>query len=336
MPSERQVRWAEFRVLVVTIVAAAILTVFMYLLTGGTLFQAKATLYVYVPDAGGLGPGTPVRVDGIGVGKVSGVKLSRSNQPARTVQLTISVERNHLAAIPVDSTADLGNESMLGDKFIEIKSGSSSVHVSPGGEIPLRSQSSSLDLVQFAAVLRTVDGTLRELEDGATPLGQFVQGDQMYRDLLRRLVQIQRGLRSVGSSTSQIGGLLFTDKTFRQLDAPLVELDQTLARIQSGQGPMGEMLRDSAQYDEWRAAMVDLRRAVAGIRGGPLVQTDSSYRQWNRSLASFLQQVDELNSSPAFSSSEMYDNLTGMASELRSSLQDFQANPHKYMRIKVF
>jgi phospholipid/cholesterol/gamma-HCH transport system substrate-binding protein len=336
MPSARQIHWAKFRVLVVTAAATVILTVLLYLLTGGTLFQRKATLYLYIPDASGVGPGSPVRVDGIGVGKVASVKLSGSNRPARIVQVALSVELGHMAHIPVDSTADIGTDTLLGDKFIGIRSGTSAAHVTPGGEIALKPEVTSLDLVQFAVELRTVDATLREIEQGTSPLGQFVLGDDMYRNVLHRLVQIQRGLRAMTDTTSQIGGLLYTDKIFRQIDAPLVALDQTLARIQSGQGPVGQMLRDSAQYDRWRAAFADLRQSVAEFRSGPLVESDATYQQWNRVLASLVERVDEMNGSPLVTSSEMYDNLNGLAIEMRSTLRDFRENPRKFLRLKVF
>jgi len=76
MPHARGALWARFRVTVAALVAAAILSVIVYLLTGGTLLQEKTTLYLYMPDATGLGTGTPVRVNGTTVGKVGvGVKL---------------------------------------------------------------------------------------------------------------------------------------------------------------------------------------------------------------------------------------------------------------------
>jgi len=336
MPSARQIRWAKFRVLVVAAVAGTILCVLFYLLTGGTLLERKATLYLYIPDASGLGPGSPVRVDGIGVGKVSRVSLSGSKQPARVVRVALSVEHSHLIHIPVDSTADIGADTLLGDKFVGIQSGHSASTIRPDGEIALKPEATTLDLAQFAVQLRTVDVTLRAIEDGTSPLGQFVLGDDMYRDLLRRLDQIHRGLRSVEDANTQIGGLVYTDKTFRQIDAPLLALDQTLARMQSGQGAAGRLLFDSAQYDQLRAVLVDLRRSVAEFRAGPMVQSDGTYQRWRRSLSSLVERVDEVNAGPLFNSSEMYDNLNGLAIEMGRSIRDFRENPRKFLRMKVF
>ena len=62
MPHPRQIRWAMFRVATLILVAVLILSVLFYLLTGASLFEQKAWLYIYIPDATGLGSGSPARV----------------------------------------------------------------------------------------------------------------------------------------------------------------------------------------------------------------------------------------------------------------------------------
>ena len=49
MSSTRGVGWARFRVAAVTVAALAILSVLLSLLSGGTFFQPKVTVYLYVP-----------------------------------------------------------------------------------------------------------------------------------------------------------------------------------------------------------------------------------------------------------------------------------------------
>src|SRR5882757_7034393 len=106
MPSVQRVRWARFRVTITGLVALAILAVVVVLLTGGTLFQPQAFLYLYIPDGTGLGPGIPVGVDGIQVGKVDTVTLSGLSEPHRVVKVTMKVRRDLLQSITEDSTAE--------------------------------------------------------------------------------------------------------------------------------------------------------------------------------------------------------------------------------------
>src|SRR4051812_47277896 len=98
MPSVERVRWARFRVAVTTLVGLSILATLVILLTGGTLFQPRSNLYLFLPDATGIAAGSPVRVDGIQVGKIDTVALSGSSQPNRVVKVTMIVDRDRLAS----------------------------------------------------------------------------------------------------------------------------------------------------------------------------------------------------------------------------------------------
>jgi len=339
VPSARHIRWAKFRVLTVSAAAVVILSILAYLLTGGTLLTKRATMYLYIPDATGLGPGAPVRVDGIGVGKVRSVDLSGSTEPNRVVKVTMAVERDRLASIPDDSTAQIASETMIGDKFVDISSGTSRHFVSPGEEIVFQGSPDllkSLDIGQFEQRLKVVSALLDDIEQGRSDLGQFIMGEQMYNDLRKRFAQIQSGVQAVASTTSEVGRELYTDQLYRQISQPLVELDRSLARLQSGQGSAGQFLRDSAQYDKLRSDMEDLRRSIADLRAAEFVRSDSLYADWNRRVLSLIESVDAFNRGPAMTTTQAYDNLNGLARELRDTVRDFRQNPRKYMRIKVF
>src|SRR5262252_4961506 len=156
MPSVERVQWAKFRVLVMSLVGLVILGTLLFLLTGGTVFKDHATLYLYVPDATGIGVGSPAEVNGIPVGRVSEVRLSRSRDPNRVVRISIKVERTVLQSIPAESYAQLSVSSPVGDKYVDITSHGSGVR-SPNTEITYREEPDlfkSLDLTGFEKQLR--------------------------------------------------------------------------------------------------------------------------------------------------------------------------------------
>src|ERR1017187_9748819 len=339
MPSARQVRWAKFRVLTLCVAALVILSTLAYLLTGGSVLTEKATMYLYIPDATGLGPGAPVRVDGIGVGKVRSAALSGSSEPNRVVRVTMTVERARLASIPDDSTAQVASETMIGDKFVDISSGRSRHFVSPGGEIGFQGSPDllkSLDIGQFEQRLKVVSALLDDIEQGRSGVGQLVQGEQMYGDLRKRFSQVENGIRAAASTTSNVGHELYTDQIYQRISQPLIDLDRSLARLQSGQGEAGQLLRDSAQYDKLRSDTEDLRRSIADLRAAEPMRSDTLYTDWNRRLLSLIESVDAFNRGPAMTTSAAYDNLNGFARELQDTVRDFRQNPRKFLRIKVF
>jgi phospholipid/cholesterol/gamma-HCH transport system substrate-binding protein len=338
MPEVQQVEWARFRVGVVAIVAIAILSTLLYLLTGGTVFKEKSTLYLFVPDATGIGPTSPVEVDGIVVGKVREVRLSGSPDPSRVVRVSIAVERTMLQSIPAESFAQLSVASPVGDKYVDITSHGAGVRM-PNTEITFREEADlfkTLDLTGLEQQLRDIDKILSDIETGASPLGQFVQGRQMYDDLRRRFSQMERDVRAAANTTGEVGQALYSDTLYRQLLAPIQALDQTLAQIQSGQGAMGQMLRQTAQYEQARAMLGGLRLTVEGLHSGALFQSDELYTGWNRTVMSMIRTVDQVNRDPMFRSSAAYDNLNGFAAETAKTLRDFRQNPKKYLRMRVF
>jgi phospholipid/cholesterol/gamma-HCH transport system substrate-binding protein len=337
MRSRQRVKWAQLRTFAVCFVAVAILGVLLYLLTGGTMFTEKAALLLYVPDATGVGEGSPVRVNGILVGKVDRVALSGSRDPKRVVRITLRIERNSLAMIPVGSSAQLGTDTLIGDKFVDITGRGRGV-TPPNSELPYEEPTDifkTLDFAQFETRLREMETILNDIEAGRSRVGQFVTGRKFYDDVRRELGQIERGVHLAASTTGSFGKEVYTERLYRRLLAPVTDLDQSLARLQAGQGA-GSWLRDSAQHDRWLSAVRGARESIEGIRASTFIQSDALWTSLNSWAQSFARSVDEFNSGPTFGSPQMYESWNGAARELERGMKDFREHPQKYLRLKIF
>jgi len=339
MPTPQQVIWAKFRVTMAVIAAVAIFSVLAYLMTGGTLLTAKATVYTYINDATGLGSDSSVRVNGVDVGLVKTVTLSGSNQPDRVVRVTLEIEQEHLRDIPVDSSVQVSTDNVVGDKFVDITRGRSTVFIQRNAELAFKPQPEllkTLDLTQYEVQVRTVEATLDDIEQGRSEFGKFVQSDDTYRDLLRWAGDLQKGLRATARTTDQIGSLIYTDQLYRQIQQPAVQLDASLARIQAGQGDLGRLLRDDTQYAQIQDTVAGLRKSLASLQSNAFLQSDEQYANWNRMLDSLLRSLDDFRTSPMLGTSAEYENWTGAARQLRDTLADFRKDPRKYLRFKLF
>ena len=296
MPSAGHVKWAKFRVLAVSLAAMSVLGTVVYLLTGGSLLEQRAQIYLYIPDATGLEKGSLVRVDGIDVGKVSAVDLTGSNRPDRIVRVTLTVMRERLASFTIDSVAQLSADTLIGDQFVDVTSGTAAQAIRDGGELIYKNQPEmlkSLDLTQFTQQLRVVDATLTDLEQGRSQFGKFFQDTEFYNDLSRRLKELHAGIRAAVGTNTTVGSLLNSDQMSRQVGDLLAHLDESLAQLESGQGDFGRLLRDSGQYDQLLAGVRDLHKSVAALGGGPLLESEAQYNEWNQRLAGWIQSVDE-------------------------------------------
>jgi len=339
MPSVSRVGWAKFRVTAVALVAVLILCTLLYELFGGVLLAPKTVIYLYIPDATGLSGESPVRVDGIDVGRVSTVEFSGSPQAARAVKVALLLYRDRLDRIPADSVAQISSDSLIGDKFVDITGGKSPRSIAAEGEMIYKDQPEllrSLDLTQFTRELRLVDETLTDIEQGRSQFGKFYQGDSFYNDLLRRMVELQKGIRAAVSTTGAVGSLLNSDRLHAQASDLFVQLDQAIAKVQSGQGTAGQLLRDSARYDQLLSKVQEFRRSLEAASKNDLLQSDDAYVSANRTLGALIRSVDELNLNRQMTSTAVYDNLNGSLKELQDSLRDFRLNPKKYLRLKIF
>ena len=337
MRSRELVKWAQLRVFAITSVALLILGTLLYLVTGGMLLAEKASLFLYIPDATGLTESSPVRVNGIDVGRVDRVALSGSRDPKRVVRVTLTVERKSLSMIPVGSYAELGTDTPVGDKFVDVTSRGRGT-TPPNSELPYQEPSDlfkTLDFAQFEARLRQMDGILTEIEGGRGRVGVFVTGTKIYDDVRREMGKIEKAMRAASSTTSDFGREVYTERLYRQLLAPLTDFDQSLARLQSGQGA-GAWLRDSAAHDKLLASVKGARESIAGIRTSPFIQSDALYESVNRWTISMTRTVDDLNTGSLFGAPQTYESLTGTAKNLEATMKDFRENPRKYLRLKIF
>ena len=339
MPSAQQVNWAKVRASAVILAGLVILGTVVYLLTGGTFLEPRTQIYLYLPDATGVAPGSPVRVDGIGVGKVILVELSGSNEPNRVVKVTMSIERDRLTSITDDSTAQTTSDTIIGDKFVDVTSGTGPKHLMPRGEIQFKGSGDvmqRLDLAQFQQRLHLMEVLLDEIEQGKSPLGELIMGETIYNGLRDKVADLQRGIHVAADTTTAVGQALYTDALYRKITEPVRQLDESLARLQSGQGVGGTLLRNPLQYEQALTQVAALRRSIDGLHGAEMITGERSYNDWTRQVAAIIRQVDQFNAGPLLTTSAVYDNLQGMAKELQTTTKEFRENPRKFLRIKLF
>jgi phospholipid/cholesterol/gamma-HCH transport system substrate-binding protein len=306
MPTARQITWSKIRVVFVAVAALSILSVLVFLLTGGTLFQPKSTLYLYIPDATGLASGSLVRVDGINVGKVKSVALSGLNEAGRVVKLTLQIDAQYLPSIPEGSYAQTETATAIGDRYINITRGTGATPMPPNATLPFRAQPESLqtiDLEQFTTQLRDVSALLDEIEQGKNPTGQLLLTDNLWNNVRGQIAGFEREIQSLRKPGNPIGKLLYSDGDYRRIHDRLMEFDRTLADLESGQDSVAKKLATNALYDQLLTRLKDLKGSIQQLGSTPLVQSGDTYAQWNRTLESFIQTLDQSEINPLLCSS---------------------------------
>ncbi len=186
------------------------------------LFQRHARYEVRFEHVGGLVPGSAVWLNGVVVGAVEEVELPTDpNQPQINVRFRI--DERLAERVRADSTVRIRTLGLLGDRYLEISSGSpSQPQLAPGSVI-----------------------TGREPTDVAAVLSQG--GDAMTNILaistsLRRILErVERGEGVLGElTTSPESGR----KVVERLDSVLEQTDALLKNVQAGKGALGRLIND--------------------------------------------------------------------------------------------
>lgn len=336
------------------IAAMTILGVLIFLLTGEkNIFARSAVLYTYMSDSAALTTGAAVRLNGIYIGKIVAVELSGSADPNRVVRIAMSVQRDKLPSIPVDSQAGISAENVLGTKYINIKKGTSPRTIQPGGEVR------SLDVQEFEelvrqgyntlasinSTLRRIDNLVSQVEAGKGTVGKLLTDEELHRRLLGAVTEVHKVTETVSAGKGTLGRLLYDEGLYDRMLAAVQRVETLVADVQQGQGTAGRLLRDPALYDDARAAIAEFRQVAADLNAGKgtagrLLKDETAYRQIQDLLAKLDGMFERINAGQGtmgqlLVNPQLYESLHGATSELRSLIQDVRANPKKFLRIKL-
>jgi len=230
-------RSREIRVGLVILGAMLVLAAGIFLIgSKNNLFARKTRYYVEFDSVAGLKPGSPVQLDGVDVGTIEKVVLSENPQK-KDIRVWIRIDDDYTARIrgPVDpnalvkeqpaSRARIKTLGLLGDKFIDLNSGSP---VYP--PIPEEGQI-------LAAQPTNVDALIASGED---VMDNVVEISHSLNKILARM---ERGEGILGQLTSDT-------PEGRRLQGSLVGASESLERIalkvENGQGPIPRLLNAHA------------------------------------------------------------------------------------------
>ncbi|HHO68336.1 MAG TPA: MCE family protein [Gammaproteobacteria bacterium] len=227
-----------FAVGLVVIVAAGVLLVALYRMTGAG--GDYDTYYTYYRNVGGVGEGTPVTYEGYALGRVAAIEPEhREDGTWYRVELQVRPGWR----MPGDSVARIHSEGLLADTVVEISEGRSSDYLAPGGTLP---SEPGTDL--FAALGRAA-GEFGQLSEGSIrPLFDALRGtvDRIGGEVEQRLPVILAQLESMSARMDASAGRLASildaravEQSHRILDntdlaaADFRQLTQSLASINS-------------------------------------------------------------------------------------------------------
>jgi phospholipid/cholesterol/gamma-HCH transport system substrate-binding protein len=265
----------EVKVGLLVLVALAVTVVGIFSVgEKNNLFVRKNTYFIRFESVGGLDRGNPVQLNGVTVGRVEEVVLPEAIEE-KLLRVEVSIDRRYGRRVRTDSIASIKTLGLLGDKYVEITSGSPEAPlILSGGEIPAavstdmdRLLATSGDLMEnVVAVSISLRSILTRVERGEGLLGALLLDTEESQETRASLQSLVRSLDALAQGIERgdgtLGRLLHDDSLARDLESSVTRLDSILEQVENGEGALGVLISDPEGADSARRLLEGLGGAV--------------------------------------------------------------------------
>lgn len=319
------ITWADLKVGALILVALLIMTFGMYKLgQAANLFTKRYDLITFLPNANGLRVGGAVAISGQPVGTIKKITfLPVDADTLRNLRVELEVDESMKEQIREDSRARVRTMGLLGDKMIDISSGTPRYAVlTPRDTIQV---AQALDYEQvIAQAAGAVDDMvalthdLKELTGGMVrgegTMGQLLTNRSMYDELTGTLGRMNNMLGRLQNPQGTFGRMMDDPQMYNKMVGLMGQLDTLLATVGSEKGSIGKLMRDTVLY----ANLVGISSSADSLM--------KLMSQGNGFAAKMLKD------------DKLYDQLNKAVTDLNAILEDVRKNPGKYTKgmIKVF
>ena len=279
-------RSLEYRVGIFSLLGIAATVVAIFVLSPDLFNQKEmVSYYTILQDASGILEKTHVKTNGVTVGRVSKISLSRD-----ATRVNFEVEES--VFIPEGSKIIVRTVGFLGDKFIEIKRPSNVENgVSPNGFIAQASDASDLQEVislvgsiaeDIKKVTTNLSGVLGD-QQGQRAMADIIDNFKQFtgdargmladnRDDLREMVSNIREFSEVmknvmnPDNTERIERILANfDTSMEEVKGATANINLISEKVESGEGTLGRLINEGDTIDEIQGALKDLRQVLAPV-----------------------------------------------------------------------
>jgi len=248
-------RMQEIKVGLMVVICFLLLIFFVFVISGIDFKKETVTYTTQLQFVGGLEIGTPVRLGGVMVGRISGISFPEKN--SKRIKITIELDSD--TPVKVDSRAYMSSIGMLGEYYIEIDPGSlESETLPPGSEITPFDVSSfsqlSTAMGDMAASAETTITRINQLlgpENQRHLTGILSNVNQLTADNSKHINQMLKNFETLSFDLIKISGKMDTmlsnndfviQKMMHHFDSTLVESKNLLMQTQNSLRALDDMV----------------------------------------------------------------------------------------------
>ena len=306
------------------VLAALVALMAMVFLIGekSNLFVRKNRYFVRFESVAGLASGSPVQLNGVNVGDVREIVLPR-DVTRKLLTIWVSVDRRYRNRVRQDSRARIKTLGLLGDKYIEITSGSPTSEVVPNQGQILAAPATDVDMLiasggdvveNVVAISYSLRNILGRMDAGEGVLGELTTDNESGRQAKQALLTTLHSLAQVSTKLDDgdgtLGTLINDPQVATRMTAALGRVESLLERMESGEGALPALLTDEASGRQVRDMVASLGRTAERL------ETLVGQLQEGDGLLGRLLTDDELSDSVGGNLEELLENLRQLSARL--------------------
>lgn len=357
MPSQKQLKWSQLRVGLTVLIALITLMVLIFMMSGtGGWFTSKISIRSYFDNAGGLREGAPVRLAGVDIGNVTGVRIV-NGKPLTPVEVTMKVNTKYKFNLRKDSVTLLSTAGILGETYVDVDSSSAKgPETTDGDTLAARNQPDIQDVVRASqgtlqnmdSLLKRVDRIIAFIESGQGSIGKVIYSPALYDQINATVAEFKGLVDDIQSGKGSLGPLLTSDEAYKKVLAAVDKVNLLVDDLQAGKGSAGKLLKDPELYDNANKTIANVRQLTDDINAGKGALGKMTHDQefaahlqtLMTNLATLSERLDkgEGTAGMLFKDPALYNNSNQMLVETRELVKSIRENPKKYLtfRVKVF
>ncbi len=304
----------EIKVGILTVIGVLIFIFGYKYLSGAKIFKKENTYYAVYESVEGLFPSNPVSVNGYQVGRVTSINLIITGVGTSKALVTYAI--NDDISIPVGSSAVIYQADLLGEKSVKFLMAPNTQNYKDGDTILSTTQLGMVD--KLAASITPLIGHIDSLVLGLNSLVDKNNKDNL-QAIVHNLNEVSAGLPRIANG---IDGLV-NDKNSN--------LNKTLGNLENFTGNLNE---NNQKIDKIISNLVHFTDT--------LNQTDikQTVNEAKIALNEINTLLDKINNgdgtiSNLVNDKKLYENLKAASNNLNLLLEDFKANPNRYVHLSL-
>jgi len=354
VPSQKQLKWSQLRVGLTVVTACIVLAVLIVLMTGTTgLLTTRIILKAYFDDAQGLRQGASVRLQGVDIGNVTGVRIV-PDKPATPVEVTMKVNTRYIFSLRRDSVASLNTAGVLGETYVNVDSSQAKgPEVRDGDTLASRSVPGLDDVVRASqgtlqnmdALLKRLDRIVAFVESGQGSIGKLIYDPTLYNRFAQTVSEFQDIVDEVKNGQGSLGQLVSNDEAYNKIMATIDKVNLMIDDLQQGKGTAGKLLKDPALYNNANDTIANVRQLTEDINAGKgtfgkLAKDQTLAQKLDDVITKLSAIADRLEAGEGsagllLKNPSLYNNADQMLVETRSLVKAIREDPKKYLTFKV-